>query len=260
MLTRTADVMCTNPTTEKFSLRNASPLLLMGALVIALMITPILEQRFHSRAILYAGVTLVLVIGVFVNGRRQMLFIPSLVLALLTISVTWSTLIADYAALFVISCLLATLFYALIAGVMLILVLTRHLATVQSIFGAVCVYLLLGLGWAELYWAAARVDAAAFQFPPDAALVDRDTADGKEESVDGKESFPAFSEMIYFSFVTMLTLGYGDIHPRTPGARTLAWMQSVLGQFYLAVLVAWIVNSIRLWHTKPELDAAEDSS
>ena len=147
--------MCTNPTTEKFSLRNASPLLLMGALVIALMITPILEQRFHSRAILYAGVTLVLVIGVFVNGRRQMLFIPSLVLALLTISVTWSTLIADYAALFVISCLLATLFYALIAGVMLILVLTRHLATVQSVFGAVCVYLLLGLGWAELYWAAA---------------------------------------------------------------------------------------------------------
>ena len=78
--------------------------------------------------------------------------------------------------------------------------------------------------------------------------------------MDGKESFPAFSEMIYFSFVTMSTLGYGDIHPRTPGARTLAWMQSVLGQFYLAVLVAWIVNSIRLWHTKPELDAAEDSS
>jgi uncharacterized membrane protein len=58
------------------------------------------------------------------------------------------------------------------------------------------------------------------------------------------EEIAPFSEVVYFSFVTMSTLGYGDIVPETPVARTLAWMQSVLGQFYLAVLVAWLVNAI----------------
>ena len=93
----------------------------MAALVIALLVSPLLEQRFHSRVLIYLGATLVLVIGVFVNGRRHVLFIPCLALAVLTISVTWSTLVADYAPLFVISCLLAAAFYALIAGILLVL-------------------------------------------------------------------------------------------------------------------------------------------
>jgi len=42
----------------------------------------------------------------------------------------------------------------------------------------------------------------------------------------------------------MSTLGYGDIVPETPPAQTLTWMQSVMGQFYLAVLVAWIVSVV----------------
>ena len=244
--------MSASSTRDRLLLRNVSPMLLMGALFIALMITPILEQRFHSRAIIYAGVTLVLVIGVFVNGRRQMLFIPCLVLALLTISMTWSTLIFDYAGLFVISCLLGAAFYALVAGILMIVVMKRHLTTVESVFGAVCVYLLLGLSWAQLYWAAVRVDAAAFHFPPRVVIGD--------PFAEGEESFPAFSQMVYFSFVTMSTLGYGDMYPQTPVAQTLAWMQSVLGQFYLAVLVAWIVNSIRVWDRKPKQGLEGDSS
>ena len=54
----------------------------------------------------------------------------------------------------------------------------------------------------------------------------------------------SFSQVVYFSFVTMSTLGYGDIVPETPLAQTLAWMQSVLGQFFLAVLVAWLVSAL----------------
>lgn len=53
-----------------------------------------------------------------------------------------------------------------------------------------------------------------------------------------------YSQVAYFSFVTMSTLGYGDIVPETPLAQTLTWMQSVMGQFYLAVLVAWIVSAV----------------
>jgi hypothetical protein len=56
------------------------------------------------------------------------------------------------------------------------------------------------------------------------------------------------SQMIYFSFVTMSTLGYGDITPRTPLAQTVTWMQAVTGQFYLVILIARLVNELPRQH------------
>ena len=46
----------------------------------------------------------------------------------------------------------------------------------------------------------------------------------------------------YFSFVTMSTLGYGDIAPVSTAARSTAWIQAVLGQLYLAISVAALVG------------------
>ena len=46
----------------------------------------------------------------------------------------------------------------------------------------------------------------------------------------------------YYSFITLATVGYGDVTPVTPLARTLAWMEAITGQFYLAILVAGLVG------------------
>ncbi|MBN1852246.1 MAG: two pore domain potassium channel family protein [Pirellulales bacterium] len=46
----------------------------------------------------------------------------------------------------------------------------------------------------------------------------------------------------YFSFITLATVGYGDITPTTPLTRTLAWIEAITGQFYLAVIVAGLVG------------------
>lgn len=51
--------------------------------------------------------------------------------------------------------------------------------------------------------------------------------------------FPVF---VYYSFVTLTTLGFGDITPVSPAARTLSWLEAVVGQFYIATLVAGIVS------------------
>lgn len=50
-----------------------------------------------------------------------------------------------------------------------------------------------------------------------------------------------WSIFIYYSFVTLTTLGYGDITPVGTGARTLSWMESVVGPLYLAILIARLV-------------------
>jgi len=180
------------------------------------------------------GITAVLAFGVFVVRWRSHLFLPCLALAVLAVATTWVRLFTPHPLLFVASCLLVASFYATIACVLVVRIVKKHLASVQSIFGAVCVYLLFGLSWTQLYWASVRIDPESLTFAQSAM--------SEEES--HPELTVPFSRVVYFSFVTMSTLGYGDIVPKTPLAQTLTWMQSVLGQFFLAVLVAWLVSAI----------------
>ena len=97
--------------------------------------------------------------------------------------------------------------------------------TANRLVGAVCVYLLLGVIWAMAYTIVNLVSPGSFSgFAPMTDL--------------GMDS-----EWLYFSFVTMTTLGYGDILPVSATARGLAYMQAVVGQFYIAVLVAGLVGA-----------------
>ena len=59
------------------------------------------------------------------------------------------------------------------------------------------------------------------------------------------------TDYVYFSFVTLTTLGYGDITPLTPVAQTLAWLEAVVGQLYLAILVARLVG-LHIVHSRGE--------
>jgi len=51
-----------------------------------------------------------------------------------------------------------------------------------------------------------------------------------------------FSDLVYYSFVTLTTVGYGDITPVTPLVRALTCLEAIAGQFYLAVLIARLVG------------------
>ena len=95
----------------------------------------------------------------------------------------------------------------------------------NRIVGAICVYLLLGVIWAMTYTVVELASPGSFAgFSP-----------MQEQGWD--------SEWLYFSFVTMTTLGYGDILPISAIARGLAYFQAVVGQFYIAVLVAGLVSA-----------------
>ena len=104
--------------------------------------------------------------------------------------------------------------------------------TLNTICAALCVYLLIGLVWANVYSLTAIVEPGSFVI---------NVADGAQREtmrLDGVESiYP-----IYFSLVTLTTLGYGDIVPVAAAARMLAAVEAVVGQLYLAVLVARLVG------------------
>jgi hypothetical protein len=121
-----------------------------------------------------------------------------------------------------------SLFFFGMAGMILQGVVSKHLATLNSVYGAICAYLLIGLAWAILY----------------VGLVRGGSGLGSFSGLHASSEIEAFSQLVYFSFVTMSTLGYGDLTPNTPLLQTLSWMQSVSGQFYMAVLVAWLISEM----------------
>ena len=101
---------------------------------------------------------------------------------------------------------------------------------VQVILGALCVYLLFALVWGVAYQIVALRHAGAFAIPP--ALLEG--ASNPEQAIG--------AALQYFSFVTITTLGYGDIQPVIPIARSLAITEALFGQIYLVTLIARLVS------------------
>jgi hypothetical protein len=95
----------------------------------------------------------------------------------------------------------------------------------NRLVGAICVYLMLGVIWALAYSLVELATPGSFG----------GVAAGQDAGWD--------SEWLYFSFVTLTTLGYGDILPLSELARALAYMEAVTGQFYVAILVAGLVSA-----------------
>jgi voltage-gated potassium channel len=94
----------------------------------------------------------------------------------------------------------------------------------NRIIGAICVYLLLGV-------ALALLNIMVFRLVPD-------SFSGLDSSLNANEGL----DLIYYSFVTMTTLGYGDILPAGPLAKALAYFGAIAGQFYIAILVGMAVG------------------
>ena len=101
----------------------------------------------------------------------------------------------------------------------------------DTLAASVCVYLTLGLVWLSAYSILVYFQPEAFR---DVTAIDED------------EQFALMSlksaHGLYFSFVTLTTLGYGDMAPATPMARLLAWSEAVVGQLFLTMLVARLVG------------------
>jgi len=94
----------------------------------------------------------------------------------------------------------------------------------NKIVGAICIYLLMGLIWALMYLFLAQAIPGAFN--------------GVEQLV----WYDNFADVAYYSYVTLTTLGYGDISPVAPVARFLVYMEAVVGVFYMAILVASLIG------------------
>ena len=97
--------------------------------------------------------------------------------------------------------------------------------TGNNIMGSICIFLLLGFIWAIFYLLLIEVTPTSFS---------------GIELTTWKQNLP---DVMYFSFVTLTTLGYGDVLPVSPLARFLVYMEAIVGVFYMAIVVSSLVSA-----------------
>ena len=100
--------------------------------------------------------------------------------------------------------------------------------TADTLKGAIAVYLLIGIAWAMIYTIVYRFDALAFN---------------------GISSFQQEADFLHFSFITLTTVGYGNITPVTSFARIPADLEAIIGVMYPSILIARLVS---LYNTKAQ--------
>ena len=174
--------------------------------------------------------SVLLVLAIRIVGQR--LRVATVALVVPTLVSHWVEHLSDSSVHRIVGLGLSTVFLVFLTMVIMFAVFRDETVTFDTIFGAVCAYLLLGVTWGAAY-------ALLVVISPDSLSV----SPGLAHASGWGEPISAFTPVLqYYSFTTLATLGYGDVSPLSPGARALSVMEGLAGQLYLAVLVARLVG------------------
>ena len=195
-----------------------------------LLITLLLLFAFRPFFVDLVGVSLIMEIffsaiflaGIYAASQNKHIFYSSLIIAIPALIISWTNLFVEYDHLVLVGRILGIFFYVLIATVILIYLFKEKEISPDVIIGSICAYLLIGLLWSNLYAVLETLTPGSFMIP------------------EGLGTEPSY--FLYYSFVTMTTLGYGDITPLSPPAQSLSLLEAIGGQLYIAILIARLVG------------------
>jgi voltage-gated potassium channel len=203
---------------------------LLAGLIAYLLLGPLAREVFGEMdgLVLMIALSSILVIGIFSLQESRLLFGIGITLAVVAVLLTIMDFFnAQNQILKLIA--LADVFIFFVISIVLGLknLFDEGPITLNRLMGGICIYVLLGMCWSIIYM-------YLIWWHPDAfAGAVADTPDN-----------PLFWDMIYFSFVTLTTLGYGDITPVEPVARALAYTEAIVGQLFIAILIGTLVGNI----------------
>jgi hypothetical protein len=205
---------------------------LLFSLVGLLLLTPVLEfmELDVPRSRLLS--TIVLLVGMYSLRRDPWMFRAGFILATLALGSAWLSQRFSYPALVIGDFLLTGGFLGFTTVLILGAILAEDRVSLDTVMGGVCIYLLLGVLWVSLYSAVEYLIPGSF------------TIEGISltQLADATQEVHRYPELLYFSFVTLTTLGFGDIVPTNQIARSLATGEAIVGQVYLGVFVASLVG------------------
>jgi voltage-gated potassium channel len=206
--------------------------LLISLFALLFVFYPLVEPHSITRYALDILSLLVLISGAYTVSDRRGVLLLCIGLAALTFVLQMLLYASPDRFLLLLRVVSLMLFLCAVTGAVLYKVLHGGRVTTHRIRGAIAVYLMLGLIWASAYSLILICDPASF---------DLGRSIGGTVDLEGIQT-TGMSRLIYFSFVTMTTLGYGDITPQSDAADSLVILQALTGQIYLVVILARLVS------------------
>ena len=191
----------------------------MMSIIILLILSAILEGHKYGYLVINIASTIVFILGIYAAGRNKRNVIILIILGLPWFLSEWiftkspETIFAS------------VLFFLFITGTITDHILHFEKVSTDTLYEAVCVFLLLGLLWTSIYGFLEYVS-------PGIIFVNNNT-----EAV----NFLTTNEIIYYSYATLTTLGYGDITALTSEGRIISVLEAIVGQLFIAFLVARLV-------------------
>jgi hypothetical protein len=214
------------PAAHRLGRRRFSAVHLLIALGLFFICAPFVEESEGGDLILSFLFSLVLLAAILAVADRKRGLVIGLVLAIPAVGGRWINHFRPdlvHPAVFLVAGLILIFF---VVGNLLRFVLRAASVTVEVLCASISAYLMLGLLWTIAYWLVDQLTpGGAFSFNTSAGT----------RSMNGFTGF-------YFSFVTLSTVGYGDITPVSRIARWLAAMEAMTGLLYVAVLIARLVS------------------
>ena len=185
-------------------------------------IQPFDEAIGHFGLLLDVAISAILVSAIYAVSQKTRQTVIGILLAVPLLITLWTKQLFDIRWLQIPETIIGIAFFGFIIALILNFIFNQDEVKGDLIAGAAAVYLLLAIAWTYAYRLIEMIQPGSF------ALAEA-------------QSFMQ-STYLYYSFVTITTLGYGDIFPVSTAAKSCAILEAVTGQLYLVITVAWLVG------------------
>lgn len=197
---------------------------LLLSLIFFFIVAPFFSKGAHARLVLDLSLMSMLLLSVYICSSNKRYLTAAIILAAPTILRLFfpSTEVDEITLLF------NAAFFAFVIVVLLHLLFTTTYVTKDVIYAALSVYFLIGVLYGIIFTLLESFLPGSFILP---------------QPIGDYIVYAAFGQdLIYFSFVTLTTSGYGDIVPLLPPAKFLSILEAITGQVYLTVMIARLIG------------------
>lgn len=193
---------------------------------------PLIELSDSASILMKTSISLTIFFSVYVIAERRLHFFIAVFLALPGIIINWIPLLEANFTAQILQLVFSAVLFAYVASLLLKNIFHTRLVDMNILYEATCVYLLLGVVWASIFTLLELTSPGSFF-----GLSGMDPTLNYSEKVQ-----MLFESLFFYSYITLTTLGYGNIYPANNVASALASAEAIVGQLYLTILVARLVG------------------
>jgi hypothetical protein len=198
----------------------------LAFLVLVIIVAPMVNLSQFSRLTLSATFALTLIIGAFATIRNRIVIALAVILAVTALSVSLIGELAPQLRLTELQAALRLTCLSILVVMAVRIALRPGRVDGYRVMAGIVGYLLIGLTWTFAYQLVVNLSPDAIHF-----VTEQSNTSLQQES-----------HLIYYSFITLCTVGYGDAYPVHPVVRSLAVAEALVGQLYIAILIASLVG------------------